>query len=139
MSTKTFNDENTPLPANNRKGEEDLLLSTKKTHQRLNKAIQSARLAKKMSQKDVAKALDAKPQMIADWETGKAIPSTAAMGKLAQVLGAKLPGPGTPAAEKKLAAEKRIAAAGAKKSGVGKTVLAEKKGTPANARALAFG
>jgi putative transcription factor len=88
-----------------------------------------------MSQKDVAKALDAKPQMIADWETGKAIPSTAAMGKLAQVLGAKLPGPGTPAAEKKLAAEKRIAAAGAKKSGVGKTVLAEKKGTPANARA----
>ena len=29
MSTKTFNDENTPLPANNRKGKEDLLLSTK--------------------------------------------------------------------------------------------------------------
>jgi hypothetical protein len=62
MSTKTFNDENTPLPANNRKGKEDLLLSTKKDHQRLNKAIQSARLTKKMSQKDVAKTLEAKLQ-----------------------------------------------------------------------------
>ena len=46
-----------------------------------------------------------------------------------------MPGPGTPAAENKLAAEKRIAAAGAKKPVFGKTVLAEKKGTPANARA----
>ncbi len=80
----------------------------------------------------MAKTLDVKLQVYADWENGKAIPATAAIGKLEQVLGVNLPGPGTPAAEKKLAAEKRIAAAGAKKSGVGKTVLAEKKGVAAN-------
>ena len=87
----------------------------------------------KITQKDIAKALAVKLQVYADWENGKAIPSTAAIGKLEQVLGVKLPGPGTPSAVKKLANEKRIAAAGAKKSGVGKSsvgkaVLVERKG-----------
>jgi hypothetical protein len=46
---------------------------------------------------------------------------------LEQVLGVKLLGPGTQAAEKKNAPQKRIAAAGAKKSGIGKTVLPRRR------------
>ena len=147
--TININDENAPVtetynlsshknvkldPAKGAKksNKETFLLSPHKPHQRLNKAIQSARVAKKITQKDIAKNLNVKLQVYADWENGKAIPSTAAIGKLEQVLEVKLPGPGTPALEKKLAKEKRIAADGAKKSGVGKSgvgkaVLAERK------------
>ena len=152
MNTISINDENAPVteaynlsshknvkldpaPAKEAKksNKETLLLSPHKPHQRLNKAIQSARVEMKITQKDIAKALAVKLQVYADWENGKAIPSTAAIGKLEQVLGVKLPGPGTPSAVKKLANEKRIAAAGAKKSGVGKSsvgkaVLVERKG-----------
>jgi ribosome-binding protein aMBF1 (putative translation factor) len=117
LSPQTLRKPLGPLPLISktpRKTEIDL--SVRKPYQRLNKAIQSARLAKKMTQKDIAKFVNVKLQVYADWETGKAIPATAAIGKLEHVFGTKLPGPGTPAAEKKLALEKRIAASASGKS-----------------------
>ena len=40
----------------------------------LSTAIQQARLAKKMTQKQLATAMNEKPQVIAEYESGKAIP-----------------------------------------------------------------
>ena len=37
----------------------------------LGKALQKARMEKKMSQKDLATKLNAKPQVIQQWEAGK--------------------------------------------------------------------
>ena len=101
LSTETMRKPLGNVAANKTASKSEIDLSVRKPHQRLNKAIQSGRLAKKMSQKDVAKAVNVKPQVYADWETGKAIPGTAAIGKLENLFGRKLPGPGTPAAEKK--------------------------------------
>jgi len=36
-------------------------------------------MAKKLSQKDVAKVLNVKSQVVADWEAGKAIPPNASI------------------------------------------------------------
>jgi ribosome-binding protein aMBF1 (putative translation factor) len=107
-------------------------LSIKVPHQRLSKAIASARMAKKLSQKDVAKLLKVKSQVVADYEAGKAIPPNSSILLLEKEFGVKLPKPGTPAKEKKLAMEKRNMAEQAKKTGVGKAkavkvVLADKK------------
>jgi putative transcription factor len=59
----------------------------------MSKRIMQARLAKKMSQKDLgaACALDAK--IIVDYENGKALPNQAIITKLERVLGAKLRAP----------------------------------------------
>ena len=54
-------------------------LSIEVPHQRISKAISSARMAKKLSQKDVAKVLNVKSQVVADWEAGKAIPPNASI------------------------------------------------------------
>ena len=76
--------------------------------------------------------LKVKSQVVADWEAGKAIPPNSSIVLLEKELGIKLPKPGTPAKEKKLAMEKRNMAEQAKKTGVGKSkavkvVLADKK------------
>ena len=89
-------------------------------------------MAKKLSQKDVAKLLKVKSQVVADYEAGKAIPPNSSIVLLEKEFGVKLPKPGTPAKEKKLAMEKRNMAEQAKKTGVGKAkavkvVLADKK------------
>eukprot|EP01026_Neomeris_dumetosa_P069683 TRINITY_DN689_c0_g1_i11.p1 TRINITY_DN689_c0_g1~~TRINITY_DN689_c0_g1_i11.p1 ORF type:complete len:180 (-),score=15.81 TRINITY_DN689_c0_g1_i11:269-730(-) len=56
----------------------------------LKKAIQSARLAKKMSQADLARAINEKPQIIQEYESGKAIPNPQVLSKLSRVLGVPL-------------------------------------------------
>ena len=89
-------------------------------------------MSKKLSQKDVAKILNVKSQVVADWEAGKAIPPNASIVLFEKEFGVKLPKPGTPAKEKKLAMEKRNVDVQAKKTGVGKAkavkvVLADKK------------
>ncbi|KAJ9096781.1 hypothetical protein QFC22_005959 [Naganishia vaughanmartiniae] len=61
-------------------------------------AISNARQEKKdaagksMSQKDLATKINEKPQIIADYESGRAVPNTALLAKMERVLGVKLRG-----------------------------------------------
>jgi putative transcription factor len=71
---------------------EDLKHST--VPKTLSKAIQQARMAKKMTQKDLATAINEKPQVIAEYENGKAIPNGQIIVKIERKLGCKLPRPG---------------------------------------------
>jgi putative transcription factor len=71
---------------------EDLQHST--VPKTLSKAIQQARMAKKMTQKELATAINEKPQVIAEYENGKAIPNGQIIVKIERKLGCKLPRPG---------------------------------------------
>jgi putative transcription factor len=65
-----------------------------KVDKSLSKAIMQARTAKKMTQKDLATAINEKPQVVAEYESGKAIPNPQIIAKLERKLGCKLPRPG---------------------------------------------
>merc|ERR1712224_359319 len=54
-------------------------------------ALQQARLAKKMSQQQLAQAINEKGSVINDYESGKAIPNGAVIQKLNRVMGVRLP------------------------------------------------
>merc|ERR1711907_857001 len=54
--------------------------------------IQQARMAKKMTQDQVAKAINEKKQTVNEYESGKAVPNQQVLGKLERILGAKLRG-----------------------------------------------
>ncbi|KAF8876042.1 multi protein bridging factor 1-domain-containing protein [Gymnopilus junonius] len=56
------------------------------------KAMQTARLELKLTQKDVAQKVNEKPSVIQDYESSKAIPNAQILGKLERVLGVKLRG-----------------------------------------------
>ncbi|MED6294233.1 Endothelial differentiation- factor 1 [Characodon lateralis] len=56
------------------------------------KVIQQGRQEKGMTQKDLATKINEKPQVIADYETGKAIPNNQVLGKIERVIGQKLRG-----------------------------------------------
>ncbi|KAF9052785.1 multi protein bridging factor 1-domain-containing protein [Panaeolus papilionaceus] len=56
------------------------------------RAMQTARLELKLSQKDVAQKVNEKPSIIQDYESSKAIPNPQILGKLERVLGVKLRG-----------------------------------------------
>jgi putative transcription factor len=60
----------------------------------LSKAIAQARTALKLSQKDLATAINSKPQVIAEYENGKAIPDGKIIAALERKLQTKLPRPG---------------------------------------------
>jgi len=77
-----------------RKLEETDELKHNKVGKSLSKAIQQARMAKKMSQKDLATAINEKPQVIGEYENGKAIPNGQIIAKIERKLGCKLPRPG---------------------------------------------
>mmetsp|Transcript_24538 Transcript_24538/g.37327 ORF Transcript_24538/g.37327 Transcript_24538/m.37327 type:complete len:175 (-) Transcript_24538:193-717(-) len=79
-----------------------------KVDKSLSKAIMQARTAKKMTQKELATAINEKPQVVAEYESGKAIPNPQIIGKLERKLGCKLPRPG------KSKAPPKAGAAGAK-------------------------
>lgn len=53
--------------------------------------IQKARLALKMSQKDLAAQLNMKPALINEWESGKSQPTGPIKGKLERILKVKIP------------------------------------------------
>lgn len=55
-------------------------------------AIQKARLEKKMSQSDLAKQINERPQVVQEYENGKAVPNQAVLAKMEKVLGVKLRG-----------------------------------------------
>jgi putative transcription factor len=65
-----------------------------KVDKSLSKAIMQARTAKNMTQKEVATAINEKPQVVAEYESGKAIPNPQIISKLERHLGCKLPRPG---------------------------------------------
>lgn len=64
-----------------------------KVDKSLSKAIMQARTAKKLTQKELATAINEKPQVIGDYEAGRAIPNPQIIGKLERSLGVKLPRP----------------------------------------------
>ncbi|KAM7509493.1 hypothetical protein LguiA_019946 [Lonicera macranthoides] len=55
-------------------------------------AIQKARMEKKMSQADLAKQINERTQVVQEYESGKAVPNQAVLGKMERVLGVKLRG-----------------------------------------------
>lgn len=55
-------------------------------------AIQTARMEKNMTQKDLAQKTNEKPSVIQDYESGKAIPNPQILGKFERILGVKLRG-----------------------------------------------
>jgi putative transcription factor len=59
----------------------------------LSRAIQRARLDKKMTQKELATAINEKPDIISAYESGKAIPNGTLISKLERALGVHLPRP----------------------------------------------
>ena len=69
----------------------DESVAPRKTSQELKKAIQTARLAKKLSQKQLASSMNTTIQVIAQYENGKAIPNNAFIARLEKQLNVKLP------------------------------------------------
>lgn len=60
----------------------------------VSKAIQQGRQAKGLTQKDLATKICEKPQIVQEYESGKAIPNQQILGKLERALGVKLRGTG---------------------------------------------
>uniref|UniRef100_A0A7N9CXZ1 Endothelial differentiation-related factor 1 n=1 Tax=Macaca fascicularis TaxID=9541 RepID=A0A7N9CXZ1_MACFA len=56
------------------------------------KVIQQGRQSKGLTQKDLATKINEKPQVIADYESGRAIPNNQVLGKIEQAIGLKLRG-----------------------------------------------
>ncbi|XP_067943943.1 endothelial differentiation-related factor 1-like [Watersipora subatra] len=56
------------------------------------RAIQQARQAKGLTQKELSTKIAEKPQIVNEYEAGKAIPNNAILGKLERALGVKLRG-----------------------------------------------
>ena len=56
------------------------------------KAIQKGRQDKSLTQKELAQKINAKPTVINDYESGRAIPNNYILGKMERVLGIKLRG-----------------------------------------------
>jgi len=77
-----------------------------KVDRALSKAIMQARTAKKITQKDLATAINEKTQVVAEYESGKAIPNPQIISKLERKLGVKLPRPGKSKAPPKAAGAK---------------------------------
>lgn len=64
----------------------------KKVSKATSRAIQQGRLAKKMSQKEFAQKINAKPEVVASYESGKAQPNQQVLNKMSRVLGVTLSG-----------------------------------------------
>jgi len=89
-----------------------------KVDKSLSKAIMQARTAKKMTQKDLATAINEKPQVIGQYESGKAVPNPQIIGKLERKLGCKLPRPGKSSAPAKTKAAGGTSGVAGKSTGV---------------------
>ncbi|XP_047163424.1 multiprotein-bridging factor 1b [Vigna umbellata] len=67
-------------------------LAHEKVPTELKKAIMQARMEKKLTQAQLAQVINEKPQVIQEYESGKAIPNQQIIGKLERALGTKLRG-----------------------------------------------
>lgn len=97
-----------------------------KVDKSLSKAIMQARTAKKMTQKELATAINEKPQVIGQYESGKAIPNPQIISKLEKKLGCKLPRPGKSSAP----AKKKAGASGTTSGVAGKSSGLTRGGPP---------
>ena len=88
--TKAY-EEKQKLKLEKKKAEENEVKAPPKVNFELKKAIMQARIAKKMSQKDLATRLNVPVNSIAGYENGKIIPNNAFIVKIEKVLGTKLP------------------------------------------------
>ncbi|ODV77883.1 MBF1-domain-containing protein [Suhomyces tanzawaensis NRRL Y-17324] len=70
----------------------DDVVQVKKLDVNVGKAIQQARQEKKFTQKDLATKVNEKPNVINDYEAGRAIPNQQLLAKLERALGVKLRG-----------------------------------------------
>ncbi|MCH96571.1 multiprotein-bridging factor 1b-like [Trifolium medium] len=70
----------------------EIELSNDRVPTELKKAIMQARTDKKLTQAQLAQIINEKPQVIQEYESGKAIPNQQIIGKLERALGAKLRG-----------------------------------------------
>ena len=77
-------------PEEKKKPVQDEVAIREMTHS-LQKAIQQARLACKMSQKELAIKLQVQPSVITDYENGKAVPNNLFISKIEKALNTKLP------------------------------------------------
>ncbi|KAM3395993.1 multiprotein-bridging factor 1a [Capsicum galapagoense] len=78
---------------NTRKLDEDTEnLAHQKVPTELKKAIMQARQDRKLTQAQLAQLINEKPQIIQEYESGKAIPNQQIISKLERALGAKLRG-----------------------------------------------
>ena len=71
---------------------EELTHKTVKTE--VKKSIMQGRLAKKLTQAQLAQQINERPQVVQEYESGKAIPNQQILAKLERVLGVKLRGKG---------------------------------------------
>lgn len=67
-------------------------LSHDKLSSEVKQNIQKARLAAKLTQAQLAQKINEKPQVVQEYESGKAIPNQQVLAKLERVLGVKLRG-----------------------------------------------
>lgn len=58
----------------------------------MRQAIQRTRLAKKMSQAELAKRINERTQLVGDYESGRAVPNQVVLAKMEKVLEVKLLG-----------------------------------------------
>lgn len=68
------------------------IVKVKKIDPIVGKTISRVRTEKKLSQKDLATKINEKPQVINEYESGKATPNQQVLGKLERALGVKLRG-----------------------------------------------
>jgi putative transcription factor len=73
----------------------------KKVSLKISKQIQKARLARGMSQKDLAQKINQKSSVISAYEAGKAIPDGRILSQIGKVLGVALRNPKKPKKSKK--------------------------------------
>ncbi|CAI5497231.1 unnamed protein product [Closterium sp. Naga37s-1] len=72
--------------------EETDVLAHEKVSVDVKAAIQKARLDAKLTQAQLAQKINEKPQVVQEYECGKAIPNPQILGKMERVLGVKLRG-----------------------------------------------
>lgn len=70
----------------------DDVVPTKKLDSNVGKAIQQARQEKKFTQKDLATKINEKPNVVNDYEAGRAVPNQQLLAKMERALGVKLRG-----------------------------------------------
>ncbi|VVU95423.1 Helix-turn-helix [seawater metagenome] len=88
VSNKKCN--NNQLETKKIKEEDDFVKIEKKISHELKIAIQQARTAKGLNQKDFAAKLGVQPSIVKDYEAGKVVPNGALLAKMSRILGVKL-------------------------------------------------
>ncbi|CAD6194216.1 unnamed protein product [Caenorhabditis auriculariae] len=72
--------------------EETELLHHDRVSLSLGKVMQQARQTKEWTQKDLSTAINEKPQVVSEYESGKAVPNQQILNKMERALGVKLRG-----------------------------------------------